>query len=216
MAKNKSNKTKYSKKSLTKPQKEEVQRIVEKNIETKALDFQAGIGAAYGTTAIFQDLTAIGQGATSITRLGDQIKLKKIDFRMYFTQQGAGSVAENVTRILIFQWRPDNGTAPVVADLLDLGPGGTTNVWSQHNFDNRALFKVLKDITFVSNGSIANENDLHSFVFTVDCDKLPKVNYDFGVNTGDHHVYMMILASNAASVNNSLYTSNNRVYFKDA
>lgn len=206
----------FGQKKLNKRQKKEVKTIMNKELETKSADFFSGIGAQYGSTTsstTYQDISLLAQGVTSTTRVGDQVRPLLMKCRYLFDQQ---TTAQGETRVIIFQWRPDNAVAPTVGDILDAGPGGGASVFSHINFDNRHLFKILKDYSFCSNPSIANPNNLHVVNWDINLSKIPKINYDIGANTGDHHIYQLILSSATLGATGPLVTFDCRIFYKDA
>lgn len=198
---------------LSKVQKYAIDKIVKSNIETKCVDTYTGAGAQLGTTATFADVTAVSQGSSSITRVGDQIELTRLSIRLFLDGQ---TTSNTIARLIYFQWRPDNATAPVIADILDLGPGGTANVFSHINYDNKHLFKLLKDVTYPMFPSVANPNNCREFEFDIPVSNLAKIRYDIAANTGDHHVYVMAISSTAAGATQLLWTHNARIRYKDA
>lgn len=201
---------------MNKVQKYEVRKMIDSRLESKAIDTYSNIGAQYGlgAGAIMADVTLIASGATSTTRVGDQIDPISLHLRLYFQQQT--TVTDSLTRVIVFQWRPDNAVAPVIGDILDGGPGAIVSPFSQLNFDNRHLSRVLWDHQFRMLGSMASDLNTHTVNKVIPLRRASKVNYDTGVNTGDHHIYVLIIGTNTSLTTGNLYTFNGRLLFKDA
>lgn len=204
-------------KKLNKVEKEEVKTIVNSKIETKIFDANSTISQQYGSGAgiIATDMTAIGLGNDEKTRNGVQITPVHTDFRVTLECQSTNPSA--VARIIIFQWRINNAVAPALSSILDAGPGGVVGVYSEYNYDQRHLFKILYDKTLTLNGNTGADNYIRQVVKKLSYkSKAAKVNFDTGaVVTGDHHIYFFMIGSNPNGATGQLATITTRTYYKD-
>lgn len=134
-------------KKLNKRQKKEVKRIVNVGRETKYNDVTLNAQTSTNTVGI-QPLISINQGTTDITRVGDEIKLKAVEFQIKIEQTpatAAGIKDNHVVRVLIIQWK--GATTPAAADIFQYTGAGVM-VSPIDNDRQRKLLKVLYDRKF--------------------------------------------------------------------
>lgn len=203
---------------LSEKQKSEVYKMVNKDVEKKFFDSFSTIAQQYGTPAtgsLTADLTNITQNVGGNQRIGDQIVPHYVESRFTFENQATNP--NSTTRVIYFQWRVDNTVAPTAADILDVGPGGAVvNSWSPYNYDKRHLFTIIKDFMFDMNGNIGSSKYTRCFSFKIPLiRKTARVNYNAGANTGDHHIYLFIIGSNANSATGQLVTVDTRLIYSD-
>lgn len=157
------NRRKYRKRKrtgFTKQQVSSVKRIAikawTKEAEVKYLD---NVIASSNVTnvATLGNVSAMAQGITDLTRIGDKAKMLSLRFSMTFRSIGAG-LSQVIIRFLVFQWREnDFDVPPTVAIILQ----NQTNVNSMYNHDNGSRFRVLYDSKFTldANGKSSMERD---------------------------------------------------------
>lgn len=198
-------------KRVAKVAKQVVARELADEVELKSYQRSEVVGQPItnaGTRFSLTDLIPIGD--TSAQRSGDKVKLKSVFVRMQVNASTTASY-DNV-RIIVFRWN-SKGT-PTVSDILAL----TTNVnirhLSQLNHDNRSLFQVKMDQTFIV--SDYNNADLPAVVI----DKFYIQNIGDGfweigsVTPVKGHLHMIVISD--SSVNNPEFSMTARVRYTDA
>lgn len=130
----------YNKK-LTKVMKEQVKGIVSKTEELKYIDLVIG-PTTITSTASFSLMSAITQGVLVSNRIGNEIKLRKIELRYHIYGSSAGDFT-NLVRVMIVMDRQANAAIFGINDLLAFG-GDTL---SPYNEDNTKRFKMIQDRT---------------------------------------------------------------------
>ncbi len=114
------------------------------NVEYKNFDIQLTNGTATSAGAI-QQASNIGQGDTTITRDGNQVKALSIFFRCN-VKMNASARASSV-RIMLVLDKQTNGAIYTMADLL-LDVTADDIITSPLNIDNKFRFKVIYDKVF--------------------------------------------------------------------
>lgn len=135
--------------------------------------------------------SSIAQGGTTSQREGDRIEPVKLimNFDMYF-----GGVAQAVSRVIIFQWKPDTAVdAPSLAKILSVT--ATNYAYLSPYVQTRVLrskFKVLYDRTFDNQNSIANS----SYTYQVELTKFSAkyITYNTGTTTGKNQIFIVGLS----------------------
>lgn len=202
---------------LNMKQKKEVKRIANAGAEIKFQDALSGVNQTYGSGVggtLLSDLTAVA----AANRVGIQIVPFKLRLHMSFLANTAASALfQALTRILVFQWRPNNTVAPTIANIFDNGPSGAPDVWSSTSHGQRHLFTVLYDRLIDQSVNLASSNVSKEITKTISLyKKAAKVNFDTGaVTTGDHHIYMLIMGSNPQAAANQSMTLNVRTFYRD-
>lgn len=204
---------------LSEKQKSEVYKMVNKDVEKKFFDSYSTIAQQYGTpatAALTADLTNITQNVGGNQRIGDQIVPHYIESRFTFENQAINP--NSTTRVIYYQWRADNTVVPNAGDILDVGPGGLAVLpWSPYNYDKRHLFTIIKDFMFDMNGNVGSSKYTRCFTVKIPLiKKTARVNFNAGANTGDHHIYLLILGSNPSGANGQLVTVDTRLIYSDS
>lgn len=101
-----------------------------------------------GTGAIAKIMT-IAQGDTDSTRDGDALFIKglRINGRVKFNN-AMGALLTQYVRLLVFQWFPDDGTAPTVANILNTTGTDSESLYGITNMDRNDQYKILFDRTY--------------------------------------------------------------------
>lgn len=186
-------------------------RAVGRRMETKYQDTPTTGTNNWSTTALQSDVTGILQGITQLTRLGANITPKKMEVMF---NAAAGS-ADSDNRLIIFVWKPDNAVAPVIGNILSNGPSGIPDNNSLYNYNNRLQYRILYDQHFVLVAGTSSPN--HSIAKKIVLYKnLPaETSYSLTLNTGENHIYLLLLGSNAG-VNAPSINLIERIYYKDS
>lgn len=125
--------------NVAKIAKNAVQRMSETKIFETDID-----NTVLHTTSVCIPLSGIAIGSTNITRIGDEITVRSLHLQ--------GEVRSNITdniataiRLILFQWHPTDGTAPVNANILR---GATIGRITARGYvvNGRKNFTVLKDV----------------------------------------------------------------------
>jgi len=114
------------------------------NTEAKYLDVSYS-GNLTITTPSITCITALAQGLTDITRIGNSLLAKSINIKYRFN---TSDTAQHIqTRIVIFVDKLQGGTAPTLAQLMS----DTASILSHHNKNYTDRFVILKDRIFDMN-----------------------------------------------------------------
>jgi len=120
-----------------------VKNAISSRLEHKhALYYDTGfsVTATPGVTDLSSSSAwAIIPGTSSTTRVGDQVRLVRLNCRMGFL---CGD-NYNTIRIVLFRWKGSNATAPVAADILD--SSGPEWVFAPYNLANSAKYHIVYD-----------------------------------------------------------------------
>lgn len=186
--------------------------------KVNALKPEVKIAAATGTfTNVAQAvgaidyLTQIGQGVTKTGRLGDQIRLIRVQFRI----QGTSPVATAgiINRIMIVKDTQAVAGTPSIT-------GGVTSIFNNgvpltmQTAGNMDRFQVLKDYSY-SAVAASNGNNMGCFNFDMKCNILT----DFtstgatAASSGKNALYVVVLTDDGTSVQDWAYQAN--LYFTD-
>jgi len=126
-----------------------------RGVEVKAVDMPAinaggdSLFKLISTTATFDLLNGIQEGASFYNRIGRRTHMKSVHVTGQITvSSNAGAAANDYLRVMLIYDRQPNGTFPAIADLLlDYGNDGTsfTTSYSKGNLNNVERFAILRD-----------------------------------------------------------------------
>lgn len=220
---------KKEKKALTKAEAKDVRKIVKYQIKSqlapepkyhsKNVLASAGNLVTNGTAPLFVDLTDIAQSnpnASDSTRIGDQVKLQRLQVR--YLIEALSTYTSGANRVVIFQWHLDNNlTAPTTALLFMNGVSGTLDSTSPWNEDSKKsdYFTVLYDRTHVNVASA--DNDLIYRDIKVRTKYAKKtIEFTSGSVFGNDHIFIVFIADKAnAGTNACTYNFASRAHFLD-
>lgn len=188
----------------------QMKRAVEFKQHTDGFTFTPFFGGTSG--AIISHLTAISQGNTDTTRLGDELHLQRIQVRGT-VQNNAGALSNpwNQVRMLIFQYKSQDNN-PSVDELLiaSTASGGTRSCYSARNQDYLNIYNVLYDKMFIVEGGLANASNYGSsgrYAQLVNvvvplkyCKR--KIQYEASTSNAVNGIYMVIIGSTASVTQN--------------
>lgn len=176
------------------------------NTETKYIDLQP-ISGVVTTTSSQAPVTAVAQGLTDITRIGNSLLCKYLMCRYLLTVNATAT--RNTVRLIVFIDKNNaQGTAPTAADLLQ---GGV--ILGPINVNNTDRFAILKDEMFdlytsgqaqVSGKWYFNLNRLHIKFDGTDAAQ---------ASLAENHIYVMAISVDASNGPTVIVTS--RVGFYD-
>jgi len=116
-----------------------VRKELSQQIEPKHFDVAFSSTAGSGGSGVLY-LSAIPQGTTDITRVGDRLTLRSLEARW----DTVYADATNIVRFILFQWIGDAVTdVPAITDILESVP----YVFSAYNWDIRHKVRILHDET---------------------------------------------------------------------
>jgi len=198
-------------------------------VEVKQINVSAANVAYYDGTAgaILVDITAIGQGNTGATRVGDVARLSALRFS-YVIYNGIGATANSSTlsRILFFQYIGDSSVAgkPTVADMFNpsnANAGATYGSHSAFDIDFARVYRVLSDHRVLTFGAPAASTSTFIGTFSQRHYTIPlsaaqrDITYFAGATTGPNHIFMCVLSNTATIANNPAIYYNLDVRFTD-
>lgn len=220
--------SKYGKKRKRKTQSKKIMETIRRNIETK--DYNTNGTQEMTTTHAFINLSEIAEGHTDNSRDGNQIDAYRLE-GWIGTKSSVSAILPTQSRFVIFQWKPDNATAPTAAQILF----DTTNqvVYSNFKRDTRTLYKILYDSGPINHTAqlqtywntqtpiaVTEDNGTNaykSFRIKIDRKKIiNKVIYNAENTTGVNQFYMMYWSSQATGVNAPDVFYHLRLLYKDA
>lgn len=152
-----------------------------------------------GTSPTILDLTAVTQGDQVNQRTGDSIKPTSLTIRGYIDSNTAG-VNHQKVRLMIFQYKQENGTAPVVADLLE-STTTPANLVSSKKADDKYDSKILYDKLF----DLSMGHSHGSRVFTKVFKLAGHINFESGANDKENGGIYAMFVSNDNTNTPTLY-----------
>lgn len=174
-------------------------------LKVRDIENSANITSA-GT--LFSVTNTIGKGTDNNNRIGDEIDLKSIYFRMEINANSTTSY-DNV-RAIVVRWYSD-GT-PAISDILTTTAATNLRHLSQINYDKRKLFRILYDNTYtLSDSANLDIPAVHVDKFYI---KVPgKCNWDSSNNPVKGHVYLLLISDSASLFPSAAWTV--RTKFQD-
>lgn len=195
-------------------QKKQVKRIVGAQQELKYLDTVTNAYSISTSGAIFQ-LCSIPQGDTDISRDGDRVYLKK----MYVRGTVRVNDETNIVRLIFFQWKPN--TAATIAQILLNGPSGSPDVQSNYAHDQRQMYKILYDKTWVLAGpgttpeTPVTPTTTRHFQCILSRGLIRQLQFTAGTTTGTNQIYYLALSDSSIGAHPTLSMST-KVMFTDS
>lgn len=146
-------------------------------------------------------LSAVPQGTTSITRIGDELKAISLGL-LYQVNLTATALASQSTawRLTIFSWNMNSSISPSVGSLFPSVP--TEGAFKFFDLNRHPTYKILYDVS----GSLAGDPAVKSVGNTgtgiVRVNIKPKasiMSYDSGSTDGTNQIFAMFQCDNAAN-----------------
>lgn len=178
---------------LNQRQKRQVKTIISRKMEKKEFPFFVVNGSASSTGTIV-DCCAIPQAAGNGSRIGNNIELKKIEFRYSY----AAGDATQVCRLILFQWKNDSGPdPPSVAEIIqDL----TNNPWlGDYRYDERTEFNILYDRLHFLDSTGNGAGGAHVIVNPKKMKK--EVPFNNALTSGNNKIYLLYISDSNALPN---------------
>lgn len=187
-----------------------VAKQLEEEVEMKAYDRAEIINTVPDTGAIYSLSNTLPQGTGFNQRIGDKIKIKSLYCRVECVANSAATF--NNLRVIIFRWLSQG--SPVVGDILQLTTGATIRHLSQLNYENRRLYQIKYDNTYLLSDNTAVD------IPAVQIDKFFIKNFGdaywetAATNPVSGHVYMLVISDSPTNLPQIAMTP--RVKYTDA
>jgi len=158
-------------------------------------------------------LSQIAQGVTKQARLGDQIRLTRIQFRIQCIDSQSNATGNLVSRIMIVKDKSATGVIPSIAGASNsvLTAASTLSMQLPNTLDR---FVVLKDMTYNGN-QVVNGDIQGEFWFDMKCNTV--MDYlDTGAaigSAGSNSLFVIVVTDNTAATSDWNYVAN--LYFTD-
>lgn len=185
-----------------------IKKAVEKTKEKKFKDTLVHNAVQISTTAVVTKLSSVSQGVADTERVGDALMLTGVEYRQLCAFQDAGCI-----RHIVFQWKADDTTAPVVGDILDLAVI-TTAFNAPYNHDKRNQFRILDDYRAYGDNSGEGATGVVKRLFGKRISK--EVRFLAAGTTGFNHVYMISVSNVPVGSNLPTVTLGARITFTDS
>jgi hypothetical protein len=180
----------------------EIRKLI--NIETKISESTGS--AAIDTTSTTSTLSSIAQGLDYTNRIGDSIKLQKIEFKVRWT---VGTGVATFCRVLLVRDLDGYGTKPTMSLVLN-----TLSVLSPENYLNKDRFSILYDEL-----ECLNQVSTPNSVTTFDMAHEGHIKYlgttAADASNGKGSLYLMFLTNEAAGAAAPTITYHSRIYYTD-
>lgn len=196
---------KYYRKRVNPAVKNEVKRQIKSTLarQVELKEHVAATVNSVSTAGTINKLTEIPCDPEH--RIGEEINVRSLELHGNITYADA----TNFVRLIIFQWRPYDSTAPTVGDIL----GNASRWWDGYNGSTDQNYTILWDKTFcvadVHNPILAFKKKLYKRFAS-------RLEYGDGqaTLTGFHQLYAFIISDSSAASHPTvnLYS---RVLYKD-
>jgi hypothetical protein len=137
----------------------EIRRLI--NVETKFID--TTWTQTTSTTGNVSALSAIAQGLTSTTRVGDSIKLQHIEVRGKVTVNAAAT--NSIIRICVVRDLDGYGTPPTNSQIFQLNANVSAPL-SAPKFQNRNRFSILYDDVVTVQSVLSQGTSTYPFYYS--------------------------------------------------
>jgi len=149
--------------------------------------------ATIGTIPTVQGLYAPAQGAQVTQRVGDVAFLHKM--YLTYTCNAANTDVFSALRVILFQWRPNNGLiAPVATDILQITADG---IYAMYDWNFSDQYRILYDKLHTFAGTATNPatscNQCVSQSISL-ASAFKKVNFSIGAVTCSNSIYFLAVS----------------------
>lgn len=180
----------------------EIRKLI--NIETKVLETNSSANVdSSGTVAT---ISTIAQGLDYTNRVGDSIKMQRIEVRAR-TVIGAGT--KTFIRVMLVRDLDGYGTAPTVANILQ-----SADVLAPENYLNKDRFSILYD-EFEALNSVSVTNSVTTFAMPHEGHIKYLGTTAAAASNGKGSLYLLLISNESAGANTPTVTYYTRIYFTD-
>lgn len=164
-------------------------------------------------TGNIQYLSNIAQGVTKSTRLGDQIRLERIQFRIQCIDSVTSAPGNFCNRILIVRDKSATGVSPVVSGTAASILTGAVSL-SMPNPGTLDRFVVMKDYTYNSNSVVAGDIP-GMFWFDMKCNLvLDYIDTSAAIGSaGSNALFVVVVTDSTSATSDWNYAAN--LYYTD-
>lgn len=182
-----------------------VRRELRRNDEPKHFDvLSSGTAGIAGSGVLY--LSSMAQGSTDITRIGDEVTLKRLDARWDIIYADA----TNFMRLILFQWVGDAvSDVPAIASILE----STPYYLSPFNWDQRHKFRVLFDETYCLDAATSPRTHVGRFSCGLPIKHLQFLNASTNIEAGG---LFALFCSDSAAAAHPAYDLYTRVSYTDS
>lgn len=166
-----------------------IQSMVKTDEEQKYCSFSL-VPTAVDYNGSISDITAIDQGTTDSTRIGDTVRLESFDFHIWAVVGAVNALC----RVITFQWA--NDSIPTVGDVLISTGGSAVTPMSTYNRDDSIKRRILTDDMFSLN-PLYQQNYVRKYENL----KLPlkEVQFSGATTDGYNKVWVLLISSTSSS-----------------
>jgi len=189
-----------------------VDTVVQRTTELKYLTLAGSLPFNVAGPSYITDISAVTQGQTDTTRIGDRLQFKNITLRYLLYDSGVSVTANsmNHVRVFIFSWAPYVTVAPLATDVFLLG-----GVISPPNHDSRQMYKIHYDRQHQLVG--ATTKAMQTFVAQL---KIPKkfqqCQFSAGTTNRTNGLYLGVIVTSSGAGVTGVLTYNTTVRYTDA
>lgn len=162
-----------------------VRQVVQNQAEEKYFAQNLYNGQLTGATWLMKSAIAgIVQGTTASTRLGNAIRLKRIDFAIYVEPNGTGmGITGSVCKLMLWHNKQASGAVLSPTTLYNADNINALLNWSQHNRCTELKVQYCNMWTQTISGSASTSaNGTMRFNWSI----FPKTRIDFVANNGNN------------------------------
>lgn len=177
---------------LTKHQRSQVKRLVTRQQEIKAID--TGVLQSPTAAGIVSVLNMPAQGDSLSTRDGDEIVVKKLQFRLNMI------IADttNIVRLVVFRWADDNTLAANIPT-----PNQVLQTLSATSFYNYTTYRdgqmvPIYDRTWALSSGGDQDKFVKGSIYGKKLGK-KKIIFDAAVITGNDQIYYMLISDSVGA-----------------
>lgn len=167
--------------------------VLNRRSETKYFDtyLQAGVDQSSSRWS----LSAVTQGDTETSRVGDEIFAKSLRLKLVTTLGNSGSFnAYNTIRYVLFRYIGVASSAPIISDVFDVDFPTTGNN-TPYNFTKHkdgargSVIKVLLDVTHMVDSNSQKHMETNHLIRLNH-----KITFATGQIYGNNHIYLMAVS----------------------
>lgn len=174
-----------------------IRRGVEQLAEKKKWDRSLSYTISAWKASPMTDLTAIPQGSSDSSRVGDKVTIRSLEARLRFTWFTSADLLIVQYRIILFQWLDD--TTPTADDIIDNLTETESDLVHPFNHDKKVKRKILHEqmgsTTWAATTGLENLAPMFKIFIDFTKKKLSTrtVNYQAGGTVGVNKIYMLTL-----------------------
>lgn len=198
---------------LSSRQKSEVKRLITNRQEIKHFDV-ASAAAQIDRGSQLTQLSTIPQGAGVSARVGDELLVKRLEFRFDGWYVIGATQSQHAFRLIIFRWNLDTGVSTPSLGSIIAGAATINDICAPYDFNakNQGDFTVLYDKMY-SLGSTAQ-----GVVRQLNIPVNRKMDFDPGTTAASGHLYALLIGDDVTGAHTPdiQVQWQSRVFYTDA